>query len=79
MILCAAGETIDETRFDIPNYLKELNVESSKMNLSHICREAVRKHLINIDPHENLFHRVPKLGLPSALQKYLLYNVSRDD
>ena len=46
--------------------------------LTHLCREAIRNHLINIDQHSNLFIRVPKIGLPSKLTRYLLYNVSLD-
>ena len=45
-------------------------------NLSHLCREAIRNHLLDIDRHENLFVRVPRLGLPPVLNDYLLYNVS---
>ena len=36
----------------------------------------IRKHLLKLDPHQHLFKRVPKLGLPSALSRYLLYNVA---
>ena len=51
MLLRAVGETIDETRFDVPDYLKEQNVEPSEMKLSHMCREAIRIYLIELDPH----------------------------
>ena len=78
MLLYAAGETIDKTKVQVPGFLKEINVEPSGLSLSRRCRETIRKHLIELDPHENLFHRVPRLGLPSALMKYLLYNVSLD-
>ena len=36
-------------------------------------------HLLKLDPHENLFIRVPRLPLPKALQSYLLYDQSLDD
>ena len=49
------------------------------LNLKHLCRETIRKHLLQLDPHENLFHRVPRLGLPALLQRYLLYNQTLDD
>ena len=62
-LLYAAGEVFHHC--DVPDYMKELNVEPSEMYLIHITREAIRKHLM--DPYENLFHRVPRLGLPSAL------------
>ena len=41
--------------------------------LKHICRETIRKHLLKLDPHEHLFGRVPRLGLPKPLVNYLLY------
>ena len=74
MFLYAAGETfnIDQT---IPKYLTELK---ENLNLKHLCREAIRKHLIDLDPHEHLFGRIPRLGLPSLLTEYLLYDCSLD-
>ena len=77
MLLYAAGETLDGTEEeDIPEVLK---FEDEKLQLKHICREAIRKHLLKLDPHQHLFGRIPKLGLPSALSKYLLFNQSLDD
>ena len=73
-LLFAAGETIDETKVQVPDYLKP-----PEFNLKHVCREAIRKHLMNIDPHQHVFGRIPQLGLPSSVTKYLLYNVSLDD
>ena len=32
-----------------------------------------------LDPHTDLFFKMPKLGLPTSLTSYLLYNVSVDD
>ena len=46
--------------------------------LKHLCREAIRKHLLELDEHISLFQRIPKLGLPSLLAKYLLYHLSLD-
>ena len=44
------------------------------------CRECLNgKHLIKIDPHGNLFGRVPRLGLPTSLTSYLLYDATLDD
>ena len=79
MLLYTAGETIDETKVQVPDYLKDLIKEPPDLSLKHWCRETIRKHLMNIDQHENLFGRIPQLGLPSSLSKYLLYNVSLDD
>ena len=73
MLLQAAGETLDETKLQVPDYLKP-----QEFNLKHLCRETIRKHLINIDPHQHLFGRIPQLGLPSLVTEYLLYDVSLD-
>ena len=77
LLLYAAGETLDGIEEDnIPEVLK---FEEEKLQLKHICREAIRKHLLKLDPHQHLFGRILELGLPSALNKYLLFNRSLDD
>ena len=71
-LLFAAGEstvTKVEEIFKCPDF---------EMGLKHMCREAIRKHLLELDENINLFQRIPKLGLPSLLVKYLLYHVSLD-
>ena len=76
LLLYAAGETLGGTEEEkIP---EELKFEDEKLELKHICRETIRKHLLKLDLHSNLFGRVPKLGLPSALNKFLLFNQSLD-
>ena len=35
--------------------------------------------MLELDPYENLFVRVPKLGLPAALQMILLFDTSLKD
>ena len=57
------------------DYLPQIQI---KFNLKHLCREAIRKHLLKLDPHTHLFDRVPRLGLPSLLTEYLLYDMSLD-
>ena len=44
--------------------------------LEHICRDTIRKHLLHLDSHSNLFGRVPRLGLPSTLTDFMLYSQS---
>ena len=63
-------------RAEVPEYLfhKEL-----QMCLKHLCREAIRKHLLDVNPHEHLFGRVTMLGLPMLLTNYLVYEMSLDD
>ena len=71
MLLFAAGfQAVCDT-----NLFKE-KYEQRERCLKHLCREAIRKHLLNLDPHEHLFGRVPRLGLPKSLTEYLLYDVS---
>ena len=75
MLLFAAGDTLDESKVTyMPEYLKP----SAEVNLMNICRAAIRKHLLQISDI-NLFPRIPKLGLPSMLCQYLLYDVALDD
>ena len=75
MLLLAAGELIDETQVErIPDHLKP----SAEISLMNICRETIRKHLLQMSD-VNLFIRVPRLGLPAALQSYLLYDQTLDD
>ena len=66
-LLEAAGEGINdkETESDTTGTLK------------HLCREKIRKHLLGISP-VNLFCRIPLLGLPSLLNRYILYDMSLD-
>ena len=47
-------------------------------DLKHICREAIRKHLLKLDLNSNLFGRIPRLEgeIPFSLVHYLLYNMS---
>ncbi len=53
------------------------------LGLKNQCRKVIRKHLLTLDPHTNLFIRVPQLqqtedreGLPKTLTSYMLYNQS---
>ena len=84
LMFFAAGEMIDGTTFDVRKTLtdtvpKLLLREDLKLNLRHLCRETIRKHLLAIEPHQQLFGKIPQLGLPSSQTEYLLYSVSLDD
>ena len=72
-LLFAAGEKMDRkiTSRDRLTHLEQ--------SLKHLCREAIRNHLLSLDSHTHLFDRVPKLGLPKSLGAYALYNQSLDD
>ena len=76
-LLYAAGETLKNIPKDkIPHCLR---FEDCKLQLKHICRQVIRKHLLKLDPHQHLFGRIPKLELPELLNRYLLYNETLDD
>ena len=88
MILYAAGETIEgstvtfednnnsgEIQVELPEHLLELK---ENLDLKNLCREAIRKYLLHLDPHTHLFGRIPELGLPSLLDEYMLYDCSLD-
>ena len=51
---------ITGTPVKVPQCLLDLNGDRS---LKNVCREAIRCHLLNLNPHVHLFSRVPKLGL----------------
>ena len=79
LLLHAAGEKIDGTTLadgSVPDYLQNKDL---RLCLKHLCRETIRKHLLDLDPHEHLFDRVPRLGLPALLTDYLLYGISLDE
>ena len=80
-LLLAAGETKTCTRSVLMDfkYMKAdysdfLN-KDSKPCLKCQCREEIRRHLLEISD-VNLFSRVPKLGLPTSLANYLVFDVS---
>ena len=84
-LLHAAGETTDGTAYyefsissttyrNFIDYPECIRKRQSTDTLRETCREAIRKHLLNINLHLNLFMRIPKLGLPARLADYLLYD-----
>ena len=80
MLLYAAGETLNDVNYKlhhakIPDILKDKDLQR---RLKHLYREAIRNHLIKLDPHSHLFRRIPQLGLPSSLTAYILYYISLD-
>ena len=78
-LLFAAGETfIDASLKMMARYPRYRTVKETffEQSLKHLCKEAIRKRLIQINPHEHLFHRVHQLGLPAILTEYLLYHTS---
>ena len=89
-LLLAAGETLGSSTtvqkrdfrhasppVKVPEYLQKFGWEEGSLRSQ--CREAIRKHLIQINPRVSLFQRANKLGLPTLLGNYLLYHTSLDD
>ena len=69
LLLFAAGEKLDGiTPCSVADYL-----EKREICLKSICRQTIRIHLLDVDPHAHLFGRVPRLGLPPSLSDYVLY------
>ena len=80
MLLIAAGEKTTDTTVEVwseeAGDLVDMGFKE-KLNLKHLCRDAIRDHLLNVCPI-NLYCRIPQLKLPSLVTDYLLYNVSLD-
>ena len=75
-VLYAAGQSLDLSMLaDLEGICKENDLTRG---LKDLCRSAIRRHLLQINPHQHLFNRTPRLGFPSLLTEYLLYNVSLD-
>ena len=68
-LLLAAGEQ-KMNLGKIPKYLRP----PTEMNLKNLCRNRIRRYLLDIDPHENLLLRVSRLEIPVTLHGFLLYN-----
>ena len=90
MLLLSAGETVDKdgrmkllqlfNQNDdmVPMEASEYLTLSAEISLKNICRETIRKHLLQMS-QVNLFVRVPRLPLPQLMTSYLLYDVTLDD
>ena len=77
VLLHAAGQSVDLT---VSEELGEMFKENDlSTGLKDLCRHAIRKHLLKLNPHQHLLDRIPRLGLPSLLTRYLMYGVSVDE
>ena len=75
-LLYAAGQSLNLTaRNQLAEMFKKKDLSEG---LKDLCRRTIRKHLLKLNPREHLFGRIPQLGLPSLLSKYLLYHGSID-
>ena len=70
VLLHAAGLPLDGP------FIRHLNLkEKEKWDLKSHRRYSIRKHLLNVNPGDNLLWMVRRLGLPELLASYLIYHV----
>ena len=83
-LLCAAGEIVnkidndnndDDANSDNDGDYDITRKEEEPFSLKRMCRKAIRDHLLLISC-QNLFVKVPQLGLPRLLESYLVYDIS---
>ena len=67
------GDSIFLKRDELLHFLP---LSGCDFSLKHLCRKAIRKHLLQVDKHTNLFTRVTQLELPGHLPEYLVYDMS---
>ena len=72
LLLYAGGEQIDVEEATTPDCIKQT---VDKLNLKLRCINAVRKHLLMLDPQTNLFVRVLHLPLPTLIKRNLLFDM----
>ena len=76
ILLHAAGQSVALTVSDeLGEMFKEYDLSTG---LKDLCRHTIRKHLLKLNPQQHLLDKIPQLGLPSLLTRYLLYGVSVD-
>lgn len=67
-----AGLYLDNGVFEAP---KAVKIDRLDHTLKHFFQKSIRKYLLKINKNEHLFHRIPKLGLPTIINEYLLHNI----
>ena len=86
-LLYAAGQVAEwpeycaGRRIVVPEWLQDAEAVRERKkcaSLRDLCRVSIHTHFLNLDRHTNLFIRVPKLGLPSLLTRYLLFDMTLD-
>ena len=68
-----------EHKSDSLETLEDMDQTELNLGLRHKCREVIRKEITAVNPNANLFKTIPKLGLPSVINCYLLYYVPLKD
>ena len=84
LLLYAAGEHLDLStdsftflgeRHSIPEYLKQ---SDQKLRLKYVCRNRIRRHLLEVNRHVHLFSRITELRQGPLITNYLLYGMTLD-
>ena len=84
LLLYAAGEHLDMStdsfsflgeRYSIPEYLQQ---SDQRLRLKYMCRERIRRHLLDVDRHVHLFSRITELRQTPLITNYLLYGMTLD-
>lgn len=78
--LHAAGYNMKFFCMDTGNQIYKLNNRLApcmlhSWSLRDFCRDTIRSYILKLDRHGNLFLKVPQLGLPTSLGRYLLYDM----
>ena len=88
-LLYAAGQVVEWPGVDycavrrvlIPKWLQDAEAVRNRKkcaSLRDLCRVSIRSRFLTLDRYTNLFIRVPKLGLPPLLTRYLLFDMTLD-
>ena len=72
-LLYAAGDEDYNGTFYSDSVL--FNLPCHRLNLRRICRRLNRRRLMDLGLHSYLYGRVTRLGLPSMLASYLVYDI----
>ena len=76
-LLAAAGEILNWNPQEFVRDFVTNDMCLPRLSLMHMSRETIGRHLMQMS-HINLFITIPRLGLPSSIQSYLLYDMSLD-
>ena len=72
--LIAAGE--EKRSGPVNSALESLLFGKGKVLPADLCRKVIRKHLVQVNQHQNLFIPHDELPLPVSLKTFLVYEQS---
>ncbi len=68
------GNTVQSVHDNFLDY-HSLKFDGGVPSLQKLCQNTIRKEVLDVNPRYNLFVLVPRLPLPPALKRYLLFNI----